>query len=152
MTIQTVIDGWALAMDQIHDRLRVITTPKPQSVHRSEPLSIPGDCAVAFWYEGNRDLIQTLSGASVSERLTIRWYWRHQDPQQIRERLEDELFAAGHATRAALWDGTKLASGFVQKAEPGEITAGYSLIGDIRYRVLTIPVTLWLYDTEDIAP
>lgn len=157
MDATTLAERWAEAMDRIKGILDEATQPRFQGVTPFEPLAIPSDGPhAAFWYEGDETLFETLGDAAVAERITIRVYWRFQEPGQIRASLEREIRAVNRYIKDAIRSDAFLNKGgstrYTDKAEPQAAATGYLTIGDIRYRVLSIPVKLWVYEADDIAP
>lgn len=132
--------------------LTAVTTPTFELVQVGEPLSIPsGDRLAAVWYEANDTSFETLGDANVIDELAIRCYWRVQFTDANREAIEAEVWAANRAIRQGLRGDSQI-NGETTDLKIGRSTAGWAVIGNATFRALTVPVQLWVYESDTIAP
>ncbi len=138
-------------LDAIATHLNAVTTPTFQHVIRAEPLSVPASPAVGFWYAGDSTLFESLGDVSIEERFIIRALWRIEEASQVRESVELEVWNANRAIQTALRGDSQL-GGNCTDLKLAEATVGYVQIGGAVFRALTIPVAVWVYESEAIAP
>ena len=139
-------------LDTIAAILAAVTTPTAQIVLRAEPLSIPsGERLAAFWYLGDATLHESLGDVQVDELFVIQWYWRIQSVADVRQTLELEVWNANRNTQAGLRADSQL-GGHATDLKIDEATTGYTTVGDAAFRVLKIPIHVWVYESEPISP
>lgn len=138
-------------LDTIATHLSGVTNPTFAVVLRAEPLAIPASPLAAYYYTGDETLAETLGDVQIAERFTVRCYWRVEAAQQVRESIELEVWNANRAIQAALRGDSQL-GGNCTDLKIAEATAGYLSVGGPVYRTLEIPLTVWVYESESIAP
>ena len=80
------------ALNTIDTLLATVSDPTFTAIVRGEPLSIAGSPTAAFFLTSRASEFLTFSDASSITTFTIRVYFRFQDPQDVRETLEEDMW------------------------------------------------------------
>lgn len=149
--------AWDDVLDRVETHLLTAgaTLRRPVTdVRLGEPATFGGALA-AYWYAGDMEgrlIGNTLSKASYTELLRLRWYWPVGDRSiNAAADVERELRTANRATTSALWADTTLGGAcaglsFPENAESGWIEAASGWV-----RTLTITVGVEMVDLADIG-
>jgi hypothetical protein len=149
--------AWDDVLDRVELHLRTAgaTLRRPVTdVRLGEPAMFSAPLA-AYWYAGDSEgkiIGNTLSRASYTERITIRWYWPVGDRAiNAAADVERELRTANRATTHALWPDSTLGGfcagiSFTENAEAGWIEAASGWV-----RTLTLTLGVEMVDQDDIG-
>lgn len=138
-------------IDTIAAHLEAVTTPTFQAVLRTEPLKITATPTVAFSYIGDSTLQESLGDVQIEELFLIRAYWRMEQVEEYRVALELEVWNANRAIQAAL-RGDSTLGGNCTDLKIDEARAGYVTVAGALCRMVEIPIRVWIYESESIAP
>lgn len=138
-------------LSTIDSLLSGVSSPSFISVYQGEPLSIPATPSVAFWITSHEELFTTLADSSTSTEFTIQCYWRMQSSPNVRETVEGEVWDAIVNIKTALRGDSNL-SGNCTDSMPQNADIGFSEIGGIAYRTVTIPYSVEIYGEVPIVP
>ena len=139
------------ALNTIDTLLATVSDPTFTAIVRGEPLSIAGSPTAAFFLTSRASEFLTFSDASSITTITIRVYFRFQDPQDVRETLEEDMWDCMVNVPSAL-RGDSTLSGNVTDLQLGTSTTGYISIGGIAYRTIDFPLELEILGEVTIAP
>ncbi|HSW43159.1 MAG TPA: hypothetical protein VLM76_11680 [Patescibacteria group bacterium] len=149
MDLDTFDPVWDRLLFHLRAAGRTLTRPVTD-VRVGEPAVIPGPM-IACWWEGEDegDLIRhTLTGASYTDRVIVRWYWPVSD-RALSEVTERQLRRAVRATQRALLADSLLGGACAALRFPERTTAGWLDLGPGWARVVTLTLAVEMAD-EDI--
>ena len=139
-------------MTQIETILKANDDPDFDIVYKHEPLSIPsGDRVAEFFFTGESQKAMTLGNVMLTQDFTIRVYFRIQAAPQARNTAELELWNACRSVQTGLSADRQL-GGNTTDMVIGDADVGYSDIGGVTFRTLSIPLGLVELEGEAIAP
>jgi hypothetical protein len=149
------------AWDDVLDRVEVhlqtagATLRRPVTdVRLGEPAVFSAPLA-AYWYIGDSEgrlIGNTLSKASYTELLRLRWYWPVGDRAiNAAADVERELRQANRATTNALWADTTLGGACAGLSFPEDTESGWIEAVSGWVRTVTITVGIEMVDLADIS-
>ena len=138
-------------LSTIDSLLSAVSNPTPQAIVRGEPLSINASPTFAFWLSSQSEDFETLGDRSTRVTFLIRAYWRLQQPTDLKEALELEVYNAIVSIKSKL-AGDALLSNNCQYSIPGDATTGYIEMSGITFKILTIPFVVSVYSESTITP
>ena len=138
-------------LDTIDSLLSSVTDPTPQAVIRGEPLTINATPTFSFWIADQSEDFETLGDRSTNVTFLIRCYWHLQQPQDLKEALELEVYNAIVNIKKKLASDALL-SGNCQYSLPGTATTGYIEMSGNTFKIVTIPFVVSVYSESTITP
>ena len=118
----------------------------------AEPLALPALPMIAHWYAGEAgDALYSLSDINPRELVIVCCYWPVSPAPQLRDSVELDIRAAKTQIHTVLGNDSDLA-GNVTDLKFRKAEAGFTEIGGGTYRVLRVPVELWMYEEAPAVP
>lgn len=149
----------ATAWNRIHTLLEGVATPHRFQLEPGGIQRMPGDRAIAFWFEGESEKGATLKNVMVTHEIRIRVFWRRPATDAVRERsaLELEIWDTTRGIQAALRGDSDLAS-TVTDMDIGLATRGAvevevgTGVESVELTTLDMSVYLQELEAEEITP
>ena len=149
--------AWDDVLSHVETHLRTAgaTLRRPiTDVRLGEPATFSAPLA-AYWYAGDSEgqrIGNTLSRASYTERLTIRWYWPVGDRAiNAAADVERELRQANRATTHAIWADYTLGGHATGIDFPEGAESGWTETAGGWVRTLTLTLGVDMVDLDDIG-
>ena len=140
------------AMTQIETILKANSDPDFDLVLQHEPLSIPtGDRVACFYFVGESEKSMTLGNVMVTQEFNIRCFIKVMPSIQARNKSELELWNACRSVQVGLSADRQL-GGNTTDLTLGEAEVGWTDVGGVTFRTLSIPMGLVELEAEAIAP
>lgn len=149
--------AWDDVLNRIATHLRTAgaTLRRPVTdVRLGEPQGYSAP-VVGYWYAGDMEgqlVGNTLTGASYTEIIVIRWYWPVGDRSiNAADDVERELRKANRATTTALWADTTLGGYSSGMSFPENAEAGWVELPSGWVRTLTLTLGVEMVDQASIG-
>ena len=139
------------ALSQIDTLLSTISDPAFVAVYRGEPLAIAGSPVLAYWLTGRIAAFETLGDIGSRVSVMVRAYFRMQDSPDVRESIEEAVWAAMYQIDAKLRSDANLGSN-VTDSNVGPATIGYVNMGGGVFRTVSVPFEMELMGEVTITP
>lgn len=153
VTLDTFDPVWDRILVHLRNAGRRIQRPVTD-VRLGEPAQIQGPL-VACWWDGEdeSELVgHTLTGASYTDRVVIRWYWPVNDrTPTLTDAVERSVRRAARATQRELLGDSQLGGACADVRFPERTTGGWIDLNPGWCRVITLVAAVEMVDEDEIS-